>query len=90
MTQGPFGNDFSELFDKAFGDMPNIPKQKKPEKGLPWEAKLIDDKYYVPLSQVVELLKQNDVLPAVRRGLENRIQLQAEFVAKKKHNPKLQ
>jgi hypothetical protein len=28
---------------------------------------------YVPLEQVVELLKQNDVLPAVRRGLEKHL-----------------
>lgn len=86
MTQGPgpFGSDFSELFDQHFGSGSPLMKKKEPEKGLPWKAKIIDDQYYVPLSQVVELLKQNDVLPAVRRGLENRIQLQAEFVERRK------
>lgn len=80
MTEGPGPFEIpglDGLMDSVFGG-------HKPEKGLPWEAKIINDKYYVPLSQVVELLAQNNVLPAVRRGLENRIRLQAEFVAKKK------
>lgn len=44
-----------------------------PEKGLPWTAKKIDGKLYVPLEQVIELLQQNNVLPAVRRGLEKHV-----------------
>lgn len=51
----------------------SAPKKKKEEKGLPWEAKTINGKMYLPLAQVVELLKQNDVLPAVRKGLEKHL-----------------
>lgn len=46
---------------------------KKDEKGLAWRAKVIDDKMYLPLEQVIELLAQNDVLPKVRRGLEKHL-----------------
>jgi hypothetical protein len=49
------------------------PEKKKPEKGLPWHAKNIDGKLYLPLEEVVELLKMNDVLPAVRKGLEKHL-----------------
>lgn len=62
---------FDDLFTDAFGSVPSRPK--KEEKGLPWHAKQIDGKLYVPLEQVVELLKQNDVLPKVRKGLERRL-----------------
>lgn len=65
MADGPL---FSDLLDGPFGRPP-----KKPEKGLPWRAKTIDGKMYVPLEQVVELLEQNDVLPAVRKGLEKHL-----------------
>lgn len=76
-------------FDMFGGDFlknarPAATAKPKPEKGLPWNAKVIDDEYYVPLSQVAELLKQNDVLPAVRKGLENRIQIQKDFIAKRR------
>lgn len=47
--------------------------EKREEKGIPWEAKVIDGKYYIPLSQVAELLAQNDVLPKVRAGIERRV-----------------
>lgn len=66
------------LFDGPFGDLlggasrPSGPK--KEEKGIPWEAKVIDGAYYVPLKQVAELLKQNEVLPKVRAGLERRVE----------------
>ena len=60
--------DLSGVFDTYFGKQP-----KKPEKGLPWAAKEIEGKLYVHLEQVVELLQQNDVLPAVRRGLERHL-----------------
>ena len=58
---------------------PSRPTPKKPdEKGVPWEAKIIDGAYYVPLRQVAELLAANDALPAVRKGIEARVQAQAE------------
>jgi hypothetical protein len=68
------GDIFDDISDGLFTG-PHIPQtpKKKPEKGLPWNAKTIDGKMYVPLEQVVELLKQNDVLPAVRRGLEKHL-----------------
>lgn len=82
----PFGGDFLDsLLKGPFGDGLNHsmkgqgplsqPAPKKKEKGVPWSAKIIKGKYYVPLEQVVELLKQNEVLPAVRRGIEDRIAL---------------
>lgn len=76
MTQGP--NDmFGDLFGPNSPFSPTRPPaKKKPEKGLPWQAKIIDDKYYVPLEQVAELLKENDVLPAVRKGIEKRVEAQ--------------
>lgn len=52
------------------------PSKKQKEKGLPWEAKIIDGVYYIPLSQVADLLRQNNVLPAVRRGVEQRVEAQ--------------
>lgn len=62
----PFGQ-FGDLFDKkGFG----AAVKPKPEKGLPWRAKEINGKLYLPIEQVCELLEQNNVLPAVRRGLE--------------------
>ena len=58
---------FGDLFDDVFG------KKKKPEKGIPWSAKIINGEVYVSMEQVAELLETNDVLPAVRRGLLARI-----------------
>lgn len=52
------------------------PPKKKPEKGVAWEAKIIDGKYYVPLSQVADLLASNDVLPAVKKGIDARVEMQ--------------
>ena len=68
-------DDFSSGFGDLFGGAKGAgkPAPKKAEKGLPWAAKTIDGEYYVPLSQVVELLEQNDVLPAVRKGLQARV-----------------
>ncbi len=69
----------SDIYGGIFGPQfkfPNAPKAepaKKAEKGIPWAAKVIDDQYYVPLSQVAELLASNDVLPAVRKGIEARV-----------------
>lgn len=55
---------------------PTPPAKPKPEKGVPWEAKVIDGQYYVPLRQVAELLAANDVLPAVRKGIDARVKSQ--------------
>lgn len=65
-------NPFSE-FDKLDAMFYSFAAKKKPEKGLPWRARTIDGEMYVPLAQVVELLAQNNVLPAVRRGLEKHL-----------------
>lgn len=78
MTSNP-----GDMFDNFFGQNSPFgpgyrPSAKKPEKGVPWQAKIIDGKYYVPLEQVAELLKENDVLPAVRKGIENRVEMQRE------------
>ena len=72
MQNDPFGMD--DLFGKPSRSVPP-PRgpPRKAEKGLPWAAKRIDGKLYVPLEQVHELLKINDVLPAVRRGLERHL-----------------
>lgn len=43
------------------------------EKGVPWEAKEIDGKIYLPAEQVVEVLKINDVLPKTRAALERHL-----------------
>lgn len=53
-----------------------VSAKKKPEKGVPWEAKIIDGKYYIPLSQVSDLLGANDVLPAVKKGIDARVEAQ--------------
>ena len=73
---GSFGNKgnggFGDILDGLVRPSAK-PEPKKSEKGLPWAAKTIDGEYYVPLSQVVELLESNDVLPAVRKGLQARV-----------------
>lgn len=67
------GNPF-DAFQGVFGNSSlSKPSENKPEKGLPWNAKEWNGKLYLPLEQVIELLKQNDVLPAVRAGLEKHI-----------------
>lgn len=68
----PFG-DFDDLFKTNFDGSRKKPEPKKEEKGVVWQAKSIDGVYYVSLKQVLELLEINDVLPAVRRGLERRL-----------------
>jgi len=68
-----------DFFDALLGGYRSRPKggtpapASKPEKGIPWEAKVIDGAYYVPLRQVAELLASNGVLPAVRKGIERRV-----------------
>jgi hypothetical protein len=74
----------ADMFDPFASSIFTPKAPKKPEKGIPWNAKEIDGKYYVPLEQVAELLKQNEVLPAVRRGIENRNRQLTEFNARKK------
>lgn len=61
-------------FENLFGTSPGPLGPKKEEKGVPWEAKVIDGKYYIPLSQVADLLKANGVLPKVRAGIERRVE----------------
>lgn len=76
MSQNP-GDMFEELFGpNGHGPFNRPPMRKKPEKGVPWEAKIIDGVYYVPLSQVAELLDSNGVLPAVKKGIEARVEMQ--------------
>lgn len=72
------------LYDNSFGDLGDIfggrsaPRTTTPpsrdEKGVPWEAKVIDGKYYIPLSQVAELLDSNKVLPKVSAGIKRRVE----------------
>lgn len=45
----------------------------KEEKGVAWEAKLIDDKLYLPIEQVLELLESNSVLPKMQARLDAHI-----------------
>lgn len=76
MSQQP-GDMFEDLFGpNGRGPFNRPPTRKKPEKGIPWEAKIIDGAYYVPLAQVAELLKSNDVLPAVTKGIDARVEMQ--------------
>ena len=68
---GPlFGGPLDDILGNLGGKVP----MKKPEKGVPWEAKVIDGKYYIPLSQVADLLEQNGVLPAVTEGIKRRVE----------------
>lgn len=60
-------------FEHLFGATPGPSGSKKEEKGVPWNAKVLDDQYYVPLSQVAELLEANDVLPKVTAGIRRRV-----------------
>lgn len=74
MTFPQGGFDFGDIFsDAAKNQAAGRLTPKKEEKGVPWEAKIIDGKYYIPLSQVADLLRENDVLPKVRAGIEKRV-----------------
>lgn len=70
MGGGPFDGPLGDLFGGA--SRPSGPK--KEEKGVPWEAKVIDGKYYIPLSQVADLLEANGVLPKVTEGIRRRVE----------------
>lgn len=73
-------------FEDLFGALGAKVPPKKPEKGIPWEAKVINDEYYIPLRQVADLLEQNDVLPAVREGIRRRVSKgPSSFVKKAGH-----
>lgn len=66
--------DFGDIINGVFGQRGPTPAfAKREEKGQPWRAKVIDDEYYIPLSQVADLLRENDVLPKVRAGIERRV-----------------
>lgn len=73
LLKGPFGDGLNRAM-KGQGPLSQS-KKEKPEKGLPWEAKTINGEWYIPLRQVADLLKQNNVLPKVRQGIENRVSL---------------
>jgi hypothetical protein len=64
---GLFDNKGPSGFGTQFG-------QKKEEKAPPWEAKEINDLYYIPLSQVADLLEMNSVLPKVSKGIRVRVE----------------
>lgn len=66
----PPGGGFGDIFGGLGGA---ASRSTKSEKGIPWEAKVIDGQYYIPLRQMAELLEQNDVLPSVRKGIERRV-----------------
>lgn len=69
MGGGPFEGPLGDLF----GGAARPSGHKKEEKGVPWEAKVIDGKYYIPLSQVADLLEANGVLPKVTEGIKRRV-----------------
>lgn len=74
--------DFDEIMGKFFGsDGPKIPRNPpptRPEKGMAWEAKLIDGVLYVPLSQVEELLAANSTLPKMQERIRSNVQAAAD------------
>jgi hypothetical protein len=71
----PPGGGFEDLFGAFPGSSgPKSSVAKKEEKGVPWEAKVIDGQYYIPLSQVADLLEANDVLPKVTAGIRRRVE----------------
>lgn len=86
MTGTPGDNMFDQFFGSGGFPYTSPPAKKKAEKGVPWEAKIIDGQYYVPLSQVADLLRENNVLPAVRKGIDKRVEAQALRVGQEKFN----
>mgnify|MGYP000085361177 CR=1 FL=1 len=76
----PPGGDFEDIMSSFFGGSPGPSGSSrrafapKEEKGVPWEAKVIDGKYYIPLSQVADLLEANGVLPKVTAGIKHRVE----------------
>lgn len=74
------GGASEDIMGGFFGGSPGPsgPKRQafssKEEKGIPWEAKIIDGNYYIPLSQVAELLEANGVLPKVTAGIKRRVE----------------
>ena len=76
------GDMFGDLFGSS-NPFLTPPKKKGPEKGPNggWRAKIIKDEHYVPMSQVVELLSNNEILPGMRKRLEDHISAHQAKVA---------
>lgn len=71
----PGGGGFEDLFGAFPGSSgPRPSTVKKEEKGIPWEAKVINGEYYIPLRQVADLLEANEILPKVRAGIRRRVE----------------
>lgn len=68
--------DFSDLLGGGFD--PDTSSRRRVEKGVAWEAKVINGVYYVPLSQVAQLLDDNKALPRVSKGIKARVQAQKD------------
>jgi hypothetical protein len=69
-------NQMNDIFGKGpsgFGTQFN-----KEEKGVAWEAKIISGQIYVPLGQVLTLLKSNGILPKMQERIKNNLAAQAE------------
>ena len=83
MTNNP-GDMFGDLFGAGgpfgtpnpFGSRPTPgPKKKPAEKGPNggWTAKIIDGEHYVPMSQVADMLENNNILPGMKKRLRDHI-----------------
>lgn len=77
MTNNP-GDMFGDLFGNnpfAPGYRPPAPQKKQPEKGPNggWRAKVIDGEHYVPMSQVADMLENNNILPGMKKRLRDHI-----------------
>lgn len=73
LFEGPLGDIFGGASSRPSGAHSQSSTRQE-EKGLPWEAKVLDGTYYVPLSQVADLLEQNHVLPKVTAGIRRRVE----------------
>lgn len=76
MSGGPWdmfrtGGPFDQMFN------PNKAGASNMEKGQAWRAKVFDGKLFLPAEQVIELLRENDVLPKTRERLEGHVATQA-------------
>ena len=70
---GTYDDAFGSLFGGSGIRRPG-PLPERDEKGVAWEAKVIDGKFYVPLKQVGDLLDANKVLPKVSAGIKRRVE----------------
>lgn len=64
-------NPFDQ-FEGLFGST-GLSAPVKEEKGVAWEAKVIDHKLYLPAEQVLQLLESNAVLPKMQARLDAHI-----------------